>query len=49
MAKAHIGEDEWGHSDFQQRRDDVKQRKLEKRMRKETRKRKKHQEGSDSW
>lgn len=40
MHKTHIGEEEWGYSDYQQRREDVKQRKLEKRMRKNSRKRK---------
>lgn len=47
MSKSHIGEDEWGHSEYEDRRNNVKQRKLEKRMRKETRKRKK-QEGYDA-
>ena len=40
MRKSHIGEEGWGHEDYQLRRDEIKQRKIEKRMRKNTRKRK---------
>lgn len=43
MNKAHIGEEEWGHSDFQQRRDEVKQRKMERRQRKMTKRREKRE------
>lgn len=46
MGKSHVGEDDWGFSDFQQRRDEIKQRKLERRQRKMT-KRRQRQESYD--
>lgn len=43
MHKAHVGEEEWGHSEFQSRRDEIKQRKLERRQRKMTKRREKRE------
>ncbi len=43
MHKAHIGEDEWGHSDYQLRRDEVKQRRIERRNKKNTKRRQKRE------
>lgn len=43
MHKTHVGEEEWGYSDYQQRREDVKQRKMERRQKKMTKRREKRE------
>lgn len=40
-SKRRYGEEDWGHSDYQARRNEREQAKIEKRNRKNTRKRKK--------
>lgn len=46
MSKHRIGEELWEHDDYEDRRNAVKQRKMEKRMKRESRRRMKR-ESSD--
>lgn len=39
MSKAHIGEEDWGFHDYQERRNEIANRKATKRQKKESRRR----------